>query len=223
MARGGELQKAQLVVVDSGWSGGPMTIPFLYNPNTIKVTKKAIFKDSGTQGADMGESEWTHGVSRSLDIDELYFDTYEEKVNVRTKYIDNLEKLVHKDPTLKRPPRVLFIWGSFMGETDDYNANQWFVEQIEITYTMFLNDGTPVRAKVKLSLKEATPPKGRPCTRGSHTQSVHKPEPGESFADIAFKVYGKAAAWKAIAEFNDVDDPRQLPAGKPLAIPAKKD
>ncbi|MBL6975019.1 MAG: hypothetical protein ISR64_04745, partial [Deltaproteobacteria bacterium] len=42
--------------------------------------------------------------------------TYESKQNVRVRYVDKLERLIHYDEELHRPPRVLFVWGKFMAE-----------------------------------------------------------------------------------------------------------
>src|SRR6266545_2892953 len=60
-----------------------------------------------------------------------------------------LESFMKIIPDLKRPPPCLFLWGqnfpSFMGVIDSLSTK----------YTMFLPDGTPVRATVSVSMKQA--------------------------------------------------------------------
>lgn len=221
--KGGQLQKAKIVVTED-WSGNFKDIEFLYNPETVSITKQAEFKEHQTQGADTGKKEWTHGISRALTISDLYFDTYETRKNVREQYVNKLERLVHRDSTLKRPPKVLFVWGSFMKESDDYNSNQWYVTSVTVNYTMFLNDGTPVRAKISLQLKETNSQEGE----GSQSQSgkndqhsVHTLKQGETLQNVSAKKYGDSGKWRPIADANNIDDPMNVPPGKVLKIPPK--
>ena len=89
----------------------------------------------------------------------LQFDTYEERTNVRDKWVRKIEKLtlmtgdLPKDGTKAsksdkqkfRPPTILFIWGRF--------SFKGVVESLSQKYTMFLSDGTPVRAECALKIR----------------------------------------------------------------------
>lgn len=149
----------------------PLQFEFLFNPSEIEMNRGLTYKQQDTQ-AKAGETgggksqEFTGESARTLSIGELTFDTFFDKsgkkgsrASVRTKYIQPLEKLmrafeVGTDGAV-RPPRVLFVWGSFMNDKDEFNGNGWYIEKMNTRYTMFLEDGTPVRAKVKLDLIEA--------------------------------------------------------------------
>lgn len=215
----GQLAKAFLHVVDAAKVARDFT--FHYNPETVTVEKRTVFKDHQKQGLDSGEKEWTHGISRTLKVSSLYFDTFEVKKNVRKEYIDKLEALAHFDPALHRPPKVLFQWGQFMAENDDYNSCQWYVQKVTVQYVMFLNDGTPVRAKVDLELIEATTadrqmekPKESPDHAKVYT--VHR---GDTLQSIAFREYDDPAEWRRIAEANGIDDPMAVEPGTKLLVP----
>ncbi|HIK13868.1 MAG TPA: hypothetical protein IGS53_00980 [Leptolyngbyaceae cyanobacterium M33_DOE_097] len=109
----------------------------------------------------------------TLTLSNIMFDTYETGENVLTLYIDKLVRAVkflnanpprggggssqspatrHSSGTRRqaennRPPIYLFTW----------NQQQYlrcFVESFQYQLTLFLPDGTPVRAKVNLTLKE---------------------------------------------------------------------
>jgi hypothetical protein len=194
---------------------------FHYNPETVSVEKNTSFQEHPTQGTDSGEREWTHGNSRTLSVGELYFDTYESKENVRTRYIDRLEALAHFDPELHRPPRLLFMWGKFMAENDDYNSCQWYLKRVRVTYVMFLSDGTPVRAKVEIELTEATTidrqmQQDPQSPDHAKVYTVHR---GDTLQNIAFREYDDPAEWKRIAEANGIDDPLAVEPGTRLLVP----
>ena len=86
----------------------------------------------------------------------LQFDTYEERVSVRDKYVRKLEKLTmmkskakdDKDVKNHAPPLVRFCWGklNFKG----------VIVSLSQKYTMFLSDGTPVRAEVALKIQNVS-------------------------------------------------------------------
>ncbi len=150
----------------------PTELTFLFNPSTIKMNRGMNFTPQGTlqKSADAGAGktqEFTGEASRTLEIGPLVFDTYFDRsgeggarASVRKKYIQPLEKMMQaitlgSDQDSVRPPRVLFIWGKFIKEDDEFNGNGWYINSVDTEYTMFLEDGTPVRAKVSLKLIEA--------------------------------------------------------------------
>ena len=194
---------------------------FHYNPETVSVEKQTMFQEHPTQGSDSGGKEWTHGNSRTLSISELYFDTYEDKENVRTKYIDRLEALAHFDPELHRPPKLLFLWGKFMAENDDYNSCQWYLRSVRVTYVMFLSDGTPVRAKVELSLVEATTVdrQQQKDPQSPDHAKVYTVTRGDTLQSIAYREYDDPSEWRRIAEVNAIDDPLNIEPGTRLLVP----
>lgn len=223
----GQMEKARLHVIE----GKPFEdLVFLYNPETIEVTKSVDFKEHRTQSMDAGQLEYTSGLSRTLSISEVIFDTYDTKENVRTKYINTLEALTQNDPTLAakgsgsagRPPKVLLVWGKFMSETDPYNSCSWYVKKVTVNYTMFLNDGTPVRAKVKIELVEATSvEEALSKKQGQEGSKLVQVKQGDTLDKIANAEYGDPSAWKKIAEANNIDDPMNLKPGSSLKIPPK--
>ncbi len=79
---------------------------------------------------------------------ELFFDRYEEGRSVR-EITDKIETFALVDADLHRPPRVLFSWGkssSFEGTFEGARAG----------FSLFLADGTPVRAIVLSQVITAT-------------------------------------------------------------------
>lgn len=53
------------------------------------------------------------------------------------------------------------------------------------------------------------------------TQS-HIFKDGETFTLLADRYYGDVELWRDIADYNNVTDPRKVPAGTPLLIPPRR-
>jgi hypothetical protein len=87
---------------------------------------------------------------------ELVFDTYEAGTNVHTGFVENLLTLaLVQDPNgaedKKRPPKVAVKWAG--GKLPEF---QGVIESVSTKYTMFLPDGTPVRASCLVTVREAS-------------------------------------------------------------------
>ncbi|MFF4230396.1 LysM peptidoglycan-binding domain-containing protein [Streptomyces sp. NPDC001820] len=118
------------------------------------------------------------------------------------------------------PPWVVFQWGSF--STARFTA---YVSSVNVTYSLFGTTGVPIRATCQVSLHEIpSKTKGQNPTSGALTaQSVHRVVAGDSLQSLAWREYGNASAWRAIAEANGIDDPTRLPTGIELVLPAAEE
>lgn len=123
-------------------------VPAMFNPKEIGIDKTVPWNKHKSSVADIPVLEFTDPDGKELSL-ELLFDTFEQKESVWEKHIKTLEKLTQVVKEKKRPPMVLFTWGtafpSFMG----------VISTLGVKYTMFLPDGAPCRATVTLKIKEA--------------------------------------------------------------------
>jgi hypothetical protein len=111
------------------------------------------------------------------------------------------------------PPFVTFHWGQliFKGACTS----------LSITYKLFKPDGEPLRADVKMTLKQAdeAPAGQNPTTRANAGFGVHRVRDGDTLPSISYQAYGDATKWRLIAEANGVDNPLHLRRGTPLSLP----
>jgi len=188
-----------------------------FNPNEFSVEKTSQFSSASIPGLDSPILQFSRGDAQSLSL-ELLLDTYATQTterDVRKAYIAKLQALVLVDGHLHAPPPCKIVWGSF--------EFVGVVESLGKRYIMFLDDGTPVRARVTLRLKEYLPvsvqlrsqPRSSPDRR-----RVHIVADGEQLWQIAYGAYGDPRYWKLLAEANDLDNPRRLEAGREIVIPA---
>ena len=196
-----------------------------FNPNSLQLRKSTEWRRTPSRMA--GESalpEFVGSGPRELSL-EVFLDA-------TSKHDDSVEQAVEKlmkgcVPTpaslaRKKPasPWVRFEWGS--ARTTSFDG---VLSSLSVTYSLFDVDGKPLRATCSLSIEEASvDPPGQNPTSGARTaRSTHTVVAGDSLPLLAWREYGDATAWRAIAEANGIDDPMALAPGAELVVPALGD
>jgi hypothetical protein len=136
--------KAQLISQDS-----TDDITFMFNPTELSFSRTANIITAPGAATAGGLPKMSFGSPQpcSLSINNILFDTYESGSDVMSTYISKLCQGIRFAGTLKRPPVYIFTWGS-------QQYLKCFVKSLSYRLTMFLPDGTPVRAIANLSLEE---------------------------------------------------------------------
>jgi len=201
------------------------TIPCMFRPTEISISKGARW-GHGKKGEDE-ESDATPqrnvpvkrfkgGESAKLKLD-LFFDTTDTGKDVRG-ITDKLFTLVtiRKD-TLKKSPKTpycRFVWGkiiSFMSVVTD----------VDVKYTLFLPDGTPIRAEASVSMEQALDEaklSSQNPTSLSDARKLWVVTEGETLDWIAYQEYGNPAHWRHIAQTNNLLNPKDLRPGQLLKL-----
>ncbi|RLI79449.1 peptidoglycan-binding protein [Archaeoglobales archaeon] len=197
-------------------------VPFLFNPSELTIERANQFAEKDISGLPASTLQFVKGTPRTLTL-ELFFDTYEEGKDVR-EYTDKItgwefgtkkkKGLMDIDPETHAPPVCLFVWGSFMFPC--------VIERVTKKFTMFLSDGTPVRATLNVTLKEYKEFEEQLKETPRHSADRTKTwlvKQGDSLWLIAAKEYGDASLWRLIAKANKIHNPRLLKPGMELVIP----
>ena len=211
--------KGKKAIFDEKDSDAVFHVPF--NPGEYSINKGNSFSETAIPGLGSPIIQFTSGNTRTLSLD-LLLDTYayDNGVDVREKYIKKLDKLIAIDGDIHAPPPCKVVWGglTFVGVVDDMQKN----------YILFRNDGTPVRARVSLSLKEYVPVeiqvKETPTSSPDRLKK-HIVKDGDRLWQLAYLHYGEPDYWRIIADANKhlIDDPKELESGKELVIPPLPD
>ena len=129
------------------------------------------------------------------------------------KLLALMEPTVSTSAGKKRPPVLLLTWGGF--------NFQGVLEKLSQSFTMFSEDGRPVRAIVNATFKQfsTAEEESRGNPPGDPTKS-HRVKDGETLNLIAAKEYGDPALWRVIADENRLLDPLRPAVGSLLVIPA---
>lgn len=221
----------------------------LLNPETLQVTRSAGIKARRAvtgllTGTTMSDDPllYTGGGRTELVLD-LLFDigiagSTIQSTDVRdlTRPLWNLAESSTSSAGAA-PPVVRFLWGKAWNVPGVVTAVAERLEQ-------FADDGAPARSWLRMrfirvndaSADAAAAPPQAPAlaaaaAAGPDAELSHEvvggggDEPGsaERIDEIAAQYYGDPAAWRLIAEANDIVDPSDVPAGSVLRIPQPTD
>jgi Contractile injection system tube protein len=142
------LTKATLKSLDTG-----REFEFMFNPTQLifeGITETAESPGARTEGSGKPKVNFSHIKPYKMTINNIVFDTYETQEDVVKKYISFFQESMEFAPGKQRTPIYRFSWGKM----------EYFrccvVEKISYKLTMFLPNGTPVRAVIdSLYLKES--------------------------------------------------------------------
>ena len=203
----------------------------LFNPSEYTLEDASHWADQDKMGQ-KPELHYTGGDRKKLSM-ELFFDTYEpvsaavpggraaaasllaSLIPGRTAtdvrhYTDQIARLVDVDADLHRPPICDLRWGVF----DIFTG---VLTSLLQRFTLFLDDGTPVRATLTCDFVEV----GTQATE-LHSSDVAKTRQvrrHDTLQSLAAEEYGDPALWRPIATANGIINPRNLLPGTILAIP----
>ena len=195
----------------------------LFNPTQYAIKKDNQWTAKPVVGKNVPKLDFTGGGSRILTM-ELFFDVYEINGADVRDHVNKLWDITMISDTNKyastkrsRPPLCLLQWGpswTFKAALTSLNC----------TYTLFREDGTPVRAKASVTLQEAeddTEMAGtNPTSFAELGRKSRQVRPHDSLALIAYEEYGSPTLWRHIAEDNNIDNPLDLQPGQILSVPA---
>ena len=189
--------------------------PVLFNPTEYSLSKSNNWSQVSIRKFNVPLTDFTGGNPTELKI-QLFLDTYELGEDVR-KHTNKIIKLteVSEQSDGFRPPRCMFSWGKVFNFVS-------VITSLSYKYTLFLDDGTPVRATMDLTFRECedvgvkkgqqSPPQGIPGYK------VVIVTPGDTIDSISAREYGDPKLWRYIANVNRLDNPRNLKPGQALAM-----
>lgn len=217
------LQKATIYDVDKeGKKTRSVMINCMFNPYEYTVSKTNSFQEKSKNKSDVPEVDFTKAGAQTLKLS-LVFDTYEDEkekdVSLTTNKLWKLmETRTRREPDGTKkvsPPDVVFEWGVFLFTAVITNMTQKF--------TLFLENGTPVRAKVDVTFTQYKDsndyPGQNPTSGGGPTEQIWRVVQGDRLDTIAANVYGDPTKWRLIAERNDIINPLNLRGGQNISIP----
>jgi nucleoid-associated protein YgaU len=209
---------ANFVKAELAIDGGD-TLECYFNPTEYSLSKSNDWQYKNVPGTSFKKPDFTGGQPRQLELSLLFdqtFPPYTMTVRAATAaLLDAMEVPTGTSggtPTAE-PPLITFQWGPmiFKGACTS----------VSCAYKLFRPDGEPLRADVKLTLKQAAETiKGQnPTTRAQAGFGSHRVRDGDTLPSISYRAYGDATRWRVIAESNGVDNPFHLRRGTALTLP----
>ena len=221
----GQLHKLLIFYEQSG--GKPDgRVEALFNPSEISHSRSAQWQQkhpvaqAGLVSAAVVQ-QFLSVAADTISLD-LFFDTYELRPgalpgraagDVR-RHTERIAELLSVDAHLHRPPVCRLRWGAFAIFTGVLTA-------VSQQFTLFLPDGTPVRATLNCEFAQVTS-EAHARVGELHSSDVAKTRlvrRGDTLQSLAADEYGDPALWRPIAEANGIVSPRSLLPGTMLTIP----
>jgi LysM repeat protein len=203
-------------------------IPVYFNPTEYSVSKSNEWKYEKVNGKSFGKMQFGGGNPREITLNLLL----DASLLGKDAHVRGMTNELFKMMEVKSggaaggpkssPPFVTFIWGA-------EHSFQSVCTQLTVAYKLFRPNGDPIRADVKMTLKQAVEASTassngsnqgqNPTTRANAGHGVHTVKDGDSLPSIAYAAYGDATVWRAIAEANDIENPMHLRRGRSLSLP----
>jgi hypothetical protein len=187
----------------------------LLNPTELSFSRKNLYQATQSAGTSAPQQSFSGGEPDQVQIDLLLDGTgvVGEPGSIGD-LLDGLLELTRFQGDTHQPYYVHAYWGRF--------GFRGVLTQADVTYKLFDRAGEPLRATVKLSLKEALSPEevaaeDRPSSPDLYQTWVVKD--GETLDAIAAGVYGDPAYWRPLASANRLTNPRGLVTGQLLVLP----
>jgi hypothetical protein len=202
-----ELKKAEIQ------PDGGTTIPVLFNPGEYRLGKSNQIAEAETPGLAAPILQYVGGKSRTLSM-ELFFDTFEAGTDVRT-HTGRIYGLLEIRKETHVPPLCTFRWGGF--------SFKGVIESVDGRFTLFFPNGTPARATLSVSFREAvdiSKAVKETATESVDRRKIRIVKGGDTLSSIAATEYGDPGQWRPIARANGITDPLALRPGQQLIVPA---
>lgn len=187
----------------------------LLNPTELSFSRKNLYQATQSAGTSAPQQSFTGGEPDQVQLDLLLDGTgVVGDPGGIGDLLDGLLELTEFQGDTHQPYYVHAHWGRF--------TFRGILTQADVTYKLFDRAGEPLRATVKLSLKEALSPEevaaeDRPTSPNLHQTWLVKD--GESLDAIAARVYGDPGLWRPLATVNRLTNPRGLVTGQVLLLP----
>jgi hypothetical protein len=198
------LSKAVIINLDNDG----LHIPVMFNPPSYSLTRSVTHKEKRVPELPGVTLEYVSGAADELST-EFFFDTTDSGTDVRwrTNPIENLTLPLAKTKT---PPQLMLVWGSL--------AFKCYVVSVRAEFDYFSSEGVPLRAKLQVQFKGED---AAYAGAGSGAPDSVEVAPGQALSDIAAQRYQDPGQWRVVAEANDIDDPRRIPAGTRVNLPER--
>ena len=207
------MTQREIAYIEPLIGGSAERIKVSFNPAEYSLQKGNQFSSTPLPGLSNPVVSFVNGDADVLTMD-LFFDTYTDKgsSDVREE-TDKIAALLDIHPKLHAPPPVRFVWGGLRFKA--------IIERLSQRFTMFREDGVPVRATLNVTFKEYKTIEDQlnPPNQSSDWSKRVTITELDRLCLIAAVEYEDPTVWRVIADANEIDNPRLLQPGVEIRLP----
>jgi hypothetical protein len=190
----------------------------LVNPETYSVDLKMETQEGQGQGTSGKQQRFTFKLPEEFSFEFLFDNTGIIDGKPKTNITDDIQKFkdlcFKHDGDIHEPRHLKITWGTFLFKGR--------VTAINITYKLFNPDGSPIRANVKITIKNSEEEKERVAReRNSSPDLTHKRvvKKSDTIYWMSYKIYNDPAYYLQIARKNKIHNFRKLETGSSVLFP----
>lgn len=198
------------------FSGSPYS--FMINPDTIKIQKSIEYNEQQAPATSSASQKYKSTPSDKLTF-EIVIDctgVVDSKRTDMAKEITALETIIYTyNGKIHRPNFVKVQWG----QNITFNG---VLESIDISYTLFKPDGSPLRAKISLSFSQYISPKTvtmQDAPQSPDLTHIVTVSEGMSLPQLCLQTWNDDSLYIQVAEFNGLNKFRNLSGVSKLIFP----
>lgn len=197
-------------------SGKAGVFAVLFNPKSYAFKYAIEYGKEQGKGTSSQEQRYAKTKSRDLTLQLMLDGTGASGplVEVKDKVEEFLAICYRFDGKIHRPPYLKIHWGSLL-----FNC---VLSSVDVTYTLFRPDGTPLRATLNASFAEFVDEERREGKERASSPDLthrHTLTGRESLPWLCFQYYGSDRYYLRVAEANGLVDFRNLSPGMVLVFP----
>ncbi len=198
-----------------------------YNPESLSLRHESVFQDQQGLGTTSGNPKFSHSQSKRLSVSLVVDGTHVgyfgaellRHVPSTAEQISDFLAITYQTQSSSHEPSYLRLsWGQgVLGQSFDCR-----LQSVDIKYTSFDRDGSPLHAELSAQFVEAIDPKKRVAEAAlsspdlTHRRTVVA---GDTLPLLCRQIYGDAAHYLRVAAFNRLDSFRRLEPGRELIFP----
>lgn len=197
--------------------GGSCTVQI--NPTTYKHSHKVNYDSKVAIGASGAELEF-QGIPPETVSFKIYFDgtgVVDDQTSIQDLIDSFKEVCFNYQDELHQPNYLIVSWGTLVFKCK--------LTSLDLNYTLFKSDGTPLRAEADVSFEEALD--GSEIAKAADNKSpdlTHEilVKEGDTLPLLCFKIYGDSSYYIEVARYNGLVSFRDLVPGTVLHLPSIK-
>jgi LysM repeat protein len=207
----------------------PPTFTVMFNPSSLSMKHENVFQKYQGLNTTGREAKYIHTKSEvialEITIDGTGVTAYpllpKKPQSVSTQINDLLKLCFDMDSGTHEPRYLKIQWGT--GILSDFDCR---MKSVDIKYTQFDRSGAPLRATLSaVFVEDVDPTKQNMAARKSSPDltHVHVVRSGDTLPLLCRNIYGSSEYYLRVAQFNNLDDFRNLTPGQTLHFPPLAD
>lgn len=216
----------------------------LINPETVNEKYEVKYNETSSPGSTSAELKFDKVLPQTYDLDLVFdgtglltddnslgtnmlgniasdltgLDLVEEPESVPDQIKKFKEVVLEYDDNVHQPRYVVLIWG----QTDKDALFKGRLTNLDITYTLFHPDGTPLRAKAKATFKQSITVADQNSEKSNNSPDlthVRIVKEGDTLPLMTHRIYGDSKYYLEVARVNNLKNFRSLEVGSKIIFP----